>query len=82
MFTNREHSPAMLGTVEAVIEALGGTAATAALAGCKSPAVSNWRSRGRIPAELFLVFSEALSGKGKQVDPALFGMARAAGADA
>ncbi len=72
----------MLGTVGAVIDELGGTASVAALTGLGSSTVSNWRSRGRIPAELFLVVSGALEGKGKQADPSLFGMAREAGARA
>lgn len=72
----------MLGTVGAVIDELGGTAAVAALTGLGSSTVSNWRSRGRIPAELFLVVSGALKTKDKQADPSLFGMAREAGVQA
>lgn len=72
----------MIVSVDEVIEELGGNSEVAALTGVRSPAVSNWRSRGRIPAELFLIFSEALKGKGKEADPSLFGMTRAAGAEA
>ena len=43
----------MLSTVDDVIEALGGTAAAADLAGVKPPAVSNWRERGRIAQDKF-----------------------------
>jgi len=71
----------MLGTVDDMVNALGGTAKVAALGGVGLSAVSNWRSRGRVPAELFLVFSEALKSLGKSADPALFGMTPAAGAE-
>lgn len=64
----------MLTSVEAVIEALG--AATAAeLAGVSVKALWNWKDRGWIPAEYFLVFSEALKLAGKpQPDRAVFKM--------
>jgi hypothetical protein len=76
--TKREYSGGMFETVAAVIDALGGNAKVGALVGVGASAVSNWRTRGRIPAELFLVFSEALKGIGKAADPSLFGMAPAA----
>ena len=69
----------MFETVGDIIDALGGTRAVATLTGFGSSAVSNWRSRGRIPAELYLVFSEALAALNKRADPALFGMTPAAG---
>lgn len=59
----------MLTSVDAVIEAVGGTSAAAALAGVGPPAVSNWKARGAIPSEYFLSFSEA-AGK---IDPRVFG---------
>lgn len=64
----------MLTTVDEVIEALGGGSACAALAGVSLPAVSNWRTRGRFPAELWLLFGAALERKGTTVEPALFGL--------
>jgi len=83
MFTDREHCGGMIDTVDAVVEELGGTFAVATLTGKGASAVSNWLSRGRIPAEHFLIVVEALRLKGKTVDPDLFGMTRtAAGADA
>lgn len=62
----------MLTTVDAVIDALGGPTITAARAGVGLSAVSNWKARGRFPAELYLLFSTALSAN--PVDPALFGL--------
>jgi len=63
----------VLTSVESVIEAMGvGTAQR--LAGVGASAVSNWRKRGRLPADLFLVFSDELGKSGTTVDPALFGL--------
>lgn len=77
MFTNCEQCPSMIDTVDALIDALGGNAAVAALTGRRSSAVSNWRKRGRVPAELSRVLESALGEKGRQVAPSLFGMAEA-----
>ena len=63
----------MLGTVEAVIDTLGGTSATAALTGVGLSAVSNWKARGRFPPELFLLVTDELQKIGAEPDPALFG---------
>jgi DNA-binding transcriptional regulator YdaS (Cro superfamily) len=62
----------MLNTVDEVVEALGGTAAVAALTGVTAPAVSNWRERGAIPSEYFLRIGEALRGDGWDVEPSVF----------
>jgi len=72
----------MLSTVDEVIEAVGGTAAAAKLAGVNPPAVSNWRSRGRIASEKFMIFAEALRPHGKEAAPEVFGMGRTAEARA
>lgn len=66
----------MLSTVDEVIEAVGGTAAAAGIAGVSPPAVSNWRGRGRIPSEKFMIFAAALRGLGKEASPDVFGMDR------
>lgn len=66
----------MLSTVDEVIEAVGGTAAAAKLAGVGPPAVSNWRSRGRIASEKFMIFAAALRANGKEASPDVFGMDR------
>ena len=64
----------LLTSVESVIDALGGSAAAQRLAGVGGPAVSNWKARGRLPAELFLVFSEELGKSDTTADPSLFGL--------
>jgi hypothetical protein len=63
----------MLNSVDAVIEALGGNTSAASLASVGASAVSNWRARGEIPPENFLLFRDALKALGKEIDPAVFG---------
>jgi hypothetical protein len=63
----------MLKTVDEVVKALGGTNAAAALAGVGAPAVSNWKARGVITPEHFMIFSMALAKIGKIADPTVFG---------
>jgi hypothetical protein len=63
-----------LHTVDEVIDALGGTAVTARLTGRSLQAVSNWRFAKRLPADLFLLLSRALSEKGATAPPSLWGM--------
>lgn len=62
----------MLRTVEAVVEALGGTTAAAAAAGVGASAVSNWLDRGKIAPDKFLLVREALFAVGKEADPCVF----------
>jgi hypothetical protein len=62
----------MLNTVEAVVEALGGTTATASAVGVGASAVSNWLDRGKIAPDKFLLVREALLVLGKDVDPCVF----------
>ena len=62
----------MLNSVDAVIEALGGTGATASLAGVGTSAVSMWSKREEFPAEYFVLFRDALAALGKEVDPSIF----------
>jgi len=64
----------MLNSVTQVIDALGGVHAAAELSGVGPTAVWNWRSRGRIPAELMLVVSSALSRLDLRADPSVFGV--------
>jgi hypothetical protein len=71
--TFREYKGAMLGSIDDVISTLGGTAKVAGLCGVGQSAVSNWRTRGRIPAEKFLIFDGALEKLNVRADPALFG---------
>lgn len=63
-----------LSTIDEVFEAVGGPDAARSIAGVKSQSAPfNWRERGRIPTEHFLVISEALRAVGKEADPDLFG---------
>lgn len=81
MFTKREVSDHMretpegiiLETVDEVIDAVGGTAEAAKLAGIKPPGVSNWRSRGRIPPDKSMIIAETLKAFGKTASPTVFG---------
>jgi hypothetical protein len=70
----------LLGTIEEVIEAVGGRSAAASLAGLNTPnGVSNWKARGRIPPELFFVFKERLLPDGKEPGRSIFGFTSADG---
>ncbi len=60
-------------TVDAVIDALGGTSAVAQLTLVRSSAVSNWRRRGRIPSEKFMTLADALKRADLAANPVLFG---------
>lgn len=64
-----------LTSVDAVIDALGGTGATASLLGYRSNSpVSNWRARGRLPADKFLVMQDELKRRGLIAPPTLWGI--------
>jgi len=65
----------MLETVDQVVEALGGTFKAAAAANVVPSAVSNWKTRRRIPSDRFFVISDALKRRGKKVSPEIFGFA-------
>lgn len=64
----------MITSVEQMVAVLGGTSAAAALAGTDKRVVSNWKARGRVPAEYFLTLTDALAELGQQADPAIFGI--------
>lgn len=64
----------MLDTVDSVIEAVGGPAAAASLAGVGAPAVSNWRARGKIAKSKLLLFRDALAVRGLEASPTVFGL--------
>jgi hypothetical protein len=59
-----------------VIDALGGTAATARIVGKSLQAVSNWRRHpsGRLPPETFLRLMKALRAGGYDAAPELWGI--------
>lgn len=63
-----------LQTAGEVIDALGGTAETARLAGRKSQHVSNWRAAGRLPAKTFLIIKKELAARGLTAPASLWGM--------
>lgn len=65
-----------LSTVSNVVEVLGGTGKVSQKLGKTPQSVSNWRARGMIPPELYLVISDLLRREGKAADPALFRLAR------
>lgn len=67
-----------LTTASAVIEELGGTMVTASLAGVKAQAVTNWRTKNRLPARTYVVFSEQLRAKHVSAPASLWGMAEPA----
>ncbi len=68
-----EYVESMLGTIDSVIEALGGATKVAELCGVGPSAVSNWIARGRISKGSFFAVREALAAKGLEASPAIFG---------
>lgn len=66
-----------LQTAGDVIDALGGTAATARLTGRRDQHVSNWRAAGKLPAKTFLILKGELKSRGLQAAPELWGIERA-----
>jgi hypothetical protein len=66
--------PRNLRTAGDVIDALGGTAATARLTGRKDQHVSNWRAAGKLPAKTFLSLSGELETRGLNASPSLWGI--------
>ena len=68
----------LLQNAGAVIDALGGTGATARLIGRTDQAVSNWRRTGRLPPDPFLVITAELKKHEKDATPSIWGMVGAA----
>jgi hypothetical protein len=73
-----------LTTASEVIDGLGGTAKTAALAApfspkrtCSLQSVTNWRGNGRLPPYTFLVFKAELEARGFLAPPTLWSIAPA-----
>lgn len=67
-----------LSTASEVIDALGGTSATARLTKRKLQSVSNWRAEGRLPANTFLQIGAELKQRGFDAPPSVWGIAEAA----
>lgn len=63
----------MLGTIDSVIDALGGSAKVAEMCGVRTSAVSNWIARGKISKGSFLVVRDALATRGLEASPTVFG---------
>ncbi len=68
-----------LSSIDEVIVALGGPAATARLVARSPQAVTNWRAEGRMPPKLYLVMHAALAQRGKRAPASLWGMTEPAG---
>ena len=64
-----------LTTVDAVIDAVGGTAAAAVLTARKPQHVSNWRKEKRIASATYLQFKEELNKRKLRASPVLWGIA-------
>ena len=63
-----------LETADQVIDALGGTTATARLLGFDPRRVSNWRKAGKFPAATFVALTEALAKVDRQAPRSLWNM--------
>lgn len=61
-------------TVDEVIDALGGTGATAKIMSLKPQHISNWRAEKRIAARTFKQFEAALIERGLKAPSALWGI--------
>jgi hypothetical protein len=57
-----------------IIAIMGGNQAVAALTGRKTQHVTNWKTDGRLPADTYLILTEALAAKGYQASPKLWGI--------
>jgi hypothetical protein len=65
-----------LTSVDDVIDALGGNGAVASMLGLiGSNRVSNWRARGSLPADKFLLMQAELQRRGLRAPPSLWGIA-------
>lgn len=64
----------ILSTPKAVIDALGGFEAAAALSGVKYNAVFEWHRANRIPAKLYVLHKTELEKRGKSATPSVWGM--------
>lgn len=63
-----------IATAAGVIDALGGTTATARIAELPPQVMTNARTRNRLPYPSFLILTDALSALGKSADPRLWGI--------
>lgn len=63
-----------LQTADEVIDALGGTAATARLTKRKDQHVSNWRAARRLPPNTYLVIQRELVARRLSAPPSIWGI--------
>jgi hypothetical protein len=61
-------------TASDVIDALGGTGATARIARRTPQTVSNWRLVNKLPPQTFLTISQELRSRGMDAPPSLWGI--------
>jgi hypothetical protein len=66
-----------LHTAEEIVDAIGGTAATALLTERKMQHVSNWKASGRLPPDTFMIVKKELERRGFTASPTLFGISPA-----
>ena len=64
-------------TTSAIIDALGGVPAVAALTGSKPAAVSNWLNFSHFPSRFYALMLDALHERGLHAPASLWGMAAA-----
>ncbi len=62
-------------TASEVIDAVGGTGATARLTNKSNQAVSNWRATGKLPADTFYALTTELERLDIAAPPSIWGMA-------
>jgi hypothetical protein len=63
----------MIRSVDELVSELGGNKAVAEIASVGLSAVSNWRTRGFIPADKFLLFEQELAKRNMVADREIFG---------
>jgi hypothetical protein len=63
----------MIRSVDELVSELGGNKAVADIASVGPSAVSNWRTRGFIPADKFRLFEEELAKRNMVADREIFG---------
>jgi hypothetical protein len=68
------HNLVLLDTADGVIDAIGGTVAAAKVGKVTPQAMTNARSRNRLPYPTFLLMTQALTEIGRQADPRLWGI--------
>lgn len=64
----------VLKSATAIIAAIGGNGPVAELTGRKTQHVTNWKHDGRLPANTYLILTDALAEKGYRASPELWGI--------